>query len=147
MGYGIGKINNNNSYFDLSLQRQFLQPSVGITIFDNFQMALSMRTTRLEYNFKLIQPDYNQYDFDMAVKYFMIEDIIQDKNFLFIEPALNFGWTFEFFNVKYQCAFIKEIIGANNFYLSGSGSASISLNLNKLFFNPYDKTKKLKWKL
>lgn len=147
LGYGIGKLNNNNSYYDLSLQRQFIQPSVGITIFDNFQMALSMRATRLEYDISLLQPYSNQYDLDMAANYFMFEDIIHNKNFYFLEPALNFGWAFEFFSVKFQYTFLKEIMGTNHFYLSGSCSASIGLNLNKLFFNPYDKTKKLKWRL
>jgi len=138
---------NIQKYFDLMLQRQYLQPSLGITVFDNFQMALSMRATRLEYNFSLLQPINNQYDFEMATQYFMIEDINQNKNFFFLEPAFNFGWTYEFFSIKFQYTFLKEIMGANYFYLSGSCSASIGLNLNKLFINPYDKTKKLKWKL
>jgi len=145
LGYGIGKLNNNNPYYDLSLQRQFIQPSIGITVVENYQLIFSMRATRLDYDLR--QHYNNQYDNEMGIQYFMFDDFTRYKNFYFIEPALTLGVSFEFVNLKFQGSFLREIINSSYIYSFGTLSTSVSLNLNKLFFNPQDKTKKLKWKL
>jgi hypothetical protein len=98
----------------LSFTKLFIQPSVGLTL-NGFDCAFSTRFCRLSYN-KIdnqIQVLLNENEFEN------LNTIVQNKNFLFFEPALTVrgGWK----NVKVQL----------------QGATASYLNNNKWFFDEF----------
>ncbi|MDD3322784.1 MAG: hypothetical protein PHS59_15205 [Paludibacter sp.] len=146
-GVGFGEFNVNNPYFDLGYNRQFIQPSFGMKIFNRIEhvdLAISYRLTSLNYNALFFQ-NRTDYDINMAKTYFNLTDILNGKSFYFFEPALTLGFTYDFFKIRFQYARAFKFGEEMYFYQRESISSSLSLDINKLFFNRMNKTKKLHW--
>ncbi|MDO9153679.1 MAG: hypothetical protein Q7U47_08240 [Paludibacter sp.] len=145
-GAGFGELNVNNPYYYLTLNRQFIQPTIGKTILENFKIAFSLRFTQLDYKLTPTADLLSEYDMNIMQQYFRFGEIGKKKFYLY-EPAMTIGWNFEFFNLRIQLSGVKDFTESNFYYVPISMTTSLSLNLNKLFFNPTDKTKKLRWTL
>jgi hypothetical protein len=116
-GYGIGKQHHEyndywtGSYYgssDLSLNKFFLQPSLGLT-FNAFDAAFSSRLCRLSFNRIDYQTAKNSsYNSEDKIKEF---NDMSSKSHLFVEPALTLrgGWK----NVKVQYQLLWSIYSSN----------------------------------
>jgi hypothetical protein len=115
-GYGIGKQHHEYSYYsgsylgsaDLSLNKIFLQPSLGLT-FNAFDVAFSSRLCRLSFNRIDYQIAKNStHNNDWKIKEF---NDMSSKSHLFVEPALTLrgGWK----NVKVQYQLLWSIYSSN----------------------------------
>jgi hypothetical protein len=95
---GLGLSNQNHKYTneysgmdngtsDLSFTKIFLQPSYGIT-FNSFDIAFSTRICRLSFN------TVGNYIIGNTYEYDELNNIAQNKNYLFLEPAITVrgGW-------------------------------------------------------
>lgn len=145
-GVGIGKLNVGNPYYDLTLHRQFVQPTLGFIFMEIFEFGLSTRFTLLNYKLKSIIDNQTNYDQIMFNNYFDFGSLNKENHF-FIEPALTMGLNFEFINLKCQYTVSKEIGRDAYFYIPENLTTSISFNLGKIFFKQNDSNKKLRWTL
>ena len=146
-GVGIGQLNINNQYFNANFNRQFIQPSIGLRLFNRIEhvdLALSYRLSRLNYDVKFFN-NVSEYDVNMTKTYFELNEVTSGKDFYFFEPAITLGFTYDFFKLKFQYAHALKFGDIQHFYQRESLSTALSLNINKLFFNRMDKTKKLRW--
>jgi hypothetical protein len=88
---------NSAGTSELSFTRFFLQPSIGLT-FNAFDIAFSTRICRLSFNNINNQIDRisNEYEFNK------LNSIVQNKNFIFFEPALTIRGGWEYLKVQLQ---------------------------------------------
>jgi hypothetical protein len=88
---------NSAGTSELSFTRLFLQPSIGLT-FNAFDIAFSTRICRLSFNNINNQIDRisNEYEFNK------LNSIVQNKNFIFFEPALTIRGGWEYLKVQLQ---------------------------------------------
>ena len=100
-GVGFGEFDVNNPYYELKLNRQFVQPSIGVKFFDVIQTSLSTRFTRLDYGLKSYTVNETSYDNQMLREYFMFGSLDQ-HDIYFLEPAITFGFDFKKFKTQFQ---------------------------------------------
>lgn len=131
-GVGFGSINANNRFYKLDLNRQFLVPSIGYTIANMVDVAVSARFSRLAYyiNSK-INIDSN-YDYEMFKSYFELTNL--DKSFFCIEPALTAGLDLKYLQLKAQYTWIEKPHPNELYYKHDNLVTTISLNIDKIFF-------------
>lgn len=146
VGIGIGEIGMLHPYYDLKLNRQYIQPTFGLKVVDPFILAFSFRVSRVDYSLKSDFINYSEYDENLFRKYFFLGDVGK-SDFFFFEPAFTWGVDSEFMKYRFQLSLAKQLNKADINFRLGLISASAALNIDKLFFRPYDRTKKLRWKL
>lgn len=146
VGVGIGKIGMQHPYYDLKLTRQYIQPTFGIKILDPFILAISFRVSRVDFNLKSAYLSNSEYDEELFRRYFFLGDI-GTSDFYFFEPAFTWGFNSEFMKYRFQLSLATQLNKSDINYRVGLISASAALNIDKLIFHPYDRTKKLRWKL
>ena len=134
LGVGIGQLNQNNPYCILGMNRQFIQPSVGMFKFGFFEMALSMRLTHLSYNLKPLMSLESDYDRSMFNQYFDFQGLLK-SDYYFIEPALSMGFAYEFLKLQFQLVKAYSTKHVENFYVQENLITSLSINFSKLFYN------------
>lgn len=139
LGLGLGKFNVGNPYFNLYLYRQFLQPTLGITVFNHLQFGLSTRIVRLNFNATSATRGLSEYDQKMFDQYFNFKDITTN-DFLLIEPAFTMAFKIECFRLQFQYAGITNS-NYRSYFINENISTSLSINLNKLFLYKKSKTK------
>lgn len=142
-GLGLGKINSGNPYYDLGLSRQFIQPSLGLTI-SHFDFAFSTRITRLGYTLKSTMSNMTDYDNEMFQNYFDFKGIDKEYHY-FVEPAFTFGLNYEVFKLYFQYTKAFKSGKEADFYIPDNLTTTVSFNIEKIFFDRLNKTKKLKW--
>lgn len=135
-GAGFGEFDVNNPYYELKLNRQFVQPSIGITFFDVIQTSLSTRFTRLDYSLKSYTINETAYDDQMLREYFMFGDL--DKHDIyFLEPAITFGLDFGGVKTQFQYSRALNIGGGN--VRNWDQNLFLSINFNISAFLPRKK--------
>lgn len=129
VGAGFGAFDINNPYYELKLNRQFVQPSIGITVFDHFQAGFSSRFTRLNYGIKSFLSNQTAYDNQMFRDYFMFGNM-DERSICFMEPALTMGVNIGGFKTQMQYSGLVHLGGPRvqnwdqNFILSCSFNIS-----------------------
>lgn len=146
LGVGLGEIGMKHPYYDLKLYRQYIQPTFGIKIFDPFILAFSFRVSRVDFNLTSAYLSNSEYDEQLFRRYFFLGDIGK-SDFYFFEPAFTWGFDTEFMKYRFQLSLAKQLNKSDINYRVGLLSASAALNIDKLFFHPYDRTNKLRWRL
>lgn len=144
VGVGFGKLNQNNPYYKLDLTRQFIQPTLGVTMLEYVDLAFSMRVSHLNYSLKPLMKLDSDYDVTMFNQYFNLNDLAY-KNYFFIEPAITLGFNFKFCKLQFQYAGAIDTKREDFSYIQQNLITSLSFNINKLFFNKKSKTEKLRW--
>jgi hypothetical protein len=137
LGIGFGQLNQDNPYYNLGLNRQFIQPSVGISKFGFFEMAVSMRITHLSYSLKPLMSLESDYDKTMFNQYFNFQGLL-NSDYYFIEPALTMGFTYKYLKLRFQYVNAYKTKPEADFYIRDNLITSLSIDLTKLF----DKKKK-----
>jgi hypothetical protein len=132
VGVGLGQLNQDNHYYMLGLNRQFIQPSVGISKFGFFEMAFSLRFTHLSYTLKPQMTLESDYDRSMFNQYFNFQGLL-NSDYYFFEPALTMGFTFHFCKLQFQYVTAYKTKPEADFYLPNNLIASLSINLTKMF--------------
>jgi len=132
VGAGFGQLNQNNSYYTLGLNRQFIQPSLGISKFGFFEMAFSMRFTHLSYTLKPLMSLETDYDRSIFYQYFDFHGLVNSE-YYFVEPAITMGFSYKFCKLQLQYVGAFKTKHEENFYLRENLVASLSFKLNELF--------------
>jgi hypothetical protein len=145
-GVGTGELGINNPYYYLKLNRQFFQPSIGKNYLGIFTLAVSLRVSKADYYLDTKGLYASEYDMKQFKTYFYMGDV-GNSSFYFFEPAVTWGIKTDYMKFHFQLAGANQIIRKNINYRHASLSAYASLNLDKLIFRPYDRTKKLRWRL
>ena len=134
VGAGFGQLNQNNPYYNLGLNRQFIQPSVGISRFGFLELTFSMRFTHLDYSLKPLMSIESDYDRKMFYQYFNFQGLL-NSDYYFIEPAISMGFSYKFIKLQFQYVGAFKTKPEADFYLRRNLITSLSFNLNKLFSN------------
>jgi hypothetical protein len=134
VGVGLGQLNQDNVYYNLGLNRQFIQPSVGITRYGFFEMAFSLRFSHLSYSLTPLMNLESDYDRYMFNQYFTFNGLL-NSDYYFIEPALTMGFTYNFLKLQLQLVNTYKTNHEADFYIRNNLITSLSINLNKLLFN------------
>jgi hypothetical protein len=134
LGIGFGKLDQDNPYYTLGLNRQFIQPALGISKFGFFEVAFSMRFTHLTYTLKPYMSLESDYDKSMFNQYFSFQDLVNADHY-FIEPALTMGFRYKFCKLQFQYVGVVNTKPRENFYLKENLITALSINLNELFSN------------
>jgi len=132
VGAGLGQLNQDNAYYRLGLNRQFIQPSVGITKFGFCELIYSLRFTHLSYDLKPLMTLESDYDRSMFNNYFDFQGLLK-SDYYFFEPAINMGFTYEFCKLQFQFVGAYKTKPEADFYLPMNINTSLSINLTKLF--------------
>jgi hypothetical protein len=141
IGAGLGSLNTNSRYYSLDLNRQFAIPSIGYTLADIFEVAVSTRFTRLAYNVNSKKIDISsEYDREMFYNYFDLRNL--DKPFFCVEPAISFGLDFKYAKLKVQYTWIEKPKYRELNYINDNFTTTISLNIDKIFFENKKSPKK-----
>lgn len=133
VGVGFGQLNQDNPYYSLGLNRQFIQPSVGISKFGVIEMAISMRFTHIIYTLKPLTSLESDYDRSMFYQNFHFNGLL-NSDYYFIEPAISMGFTYEFLKLRFQLVKAYNTKRGEIFYVQENLITSLSINLNKLFY-------------
>jgi hypothetical protein len=145
LGYAHGGFNTGNPYYKLSMNRLSVQPGAGYFFSNTFYMAGSVRFSKLNYNLTVLQSNqYSDYDKQVFRALFNLNNI-DDNTFVFAEPAFTFGFRTSYFDLQLQ-----YVIAQNNTkkyipYRSQDLIVAWTWNLDRTFFHPASKTKKLRW--
>ena len=131
-GVGFGQLNQNNPNYQLGLNRQSLQPSIGVSEFGFFEMALSMRVSHLSYTLKPLMTLESEYDRSMFNQYFDFQGLL-NSDYLFFEPAITMGFAFHFCKLQLQYVTAYKTKPYADFYLHTNFITSFSINLSNLF--------------
>lgn len=124
VGYGFGEIDRNERHYKLNVNRQFIQPSIGIS--NNFyDFAISSRFSRVNYDLSKVQTFYENVD---------LQDVGK-KDFYFVEPAFTLGIGYKFIKFRYQGIFLSKISSGKIKYCESSRFLTLNMtfNINKLF--------------
>ena len=140
IGAGFGSLNANNRYYRLNLNRQFAIPSIGYTLANIFEVAVSTRFTRLAYNVNSKIDLSSDYDKEMFYSYFDLRNL--DKPFFCIEPAITFGLDFKYVKLKAQYTWIEKPQYNELNYIQDNLITTISFNIDKIFFEHKNSLKK-----
>jgi hypothetical protein len=145
-GVGIGGLNEGNPYYNLTLHRQFVQPSIGFNCMNVIEFCFSTRFSRLNYKLQSTIDNMTTYDQKMFDSYFDFGSLNKENHY-FIEPAFTMGLNFDFISLKCQYTISNELGTDSYSYIPENLSTSVSFNLDRIFFNKSNKTKKLRWTL
>jgi hypothetical protein len=146
LGAGIAGFNVGNPYYKLNLNRQYLQPSIGVTISDRFYWGFSSRFSLLNYKLKYKMNDWDDYDLMIAANYFILYGL-NNPTLFFWEPALT--WVVKFKYVKWN---IQYSLAVPNYttkiaHIPDNLTTSLVVDISKLFFNHQKSKSKLRWTL
>lgn len=131
-GVGFGEFDVNNPYYELKLNRQFVQPSIGVTLFDVIQTSLSTRFTRLDYGLKSYTINETPYDNQILREYFMFGDL--DKHDIyFLEPAITFGLDFKKVKTQFQYSGLLNIGSGTIRNWDQNLFLSVTFNISEFF--------------
>lgn len=134
VGVGFGQLNQNNPYYNLGLNRQFIQPSIGILKSSFFELTYSVRFTHLSYTIKPLMSLDTDYDRTMFYQYFNFHNLV-NSDYYFIEPAITLGFKYKFLKLQIQYAGALKSKSKDYLYIPGNLITAFSINLNELFFN------------
>lgn len=132
MGAGFGRLNANSRYYNLGLNRQFTIPSIGYTLADVFEVAVSTRFTRLAYDVNSKIDISSDYDREMFYNYFDVKNL--DKPFFCIEPAITLGCDLKYVKLKFQYTRIEKPRYSELKCIKDNLTTTISFNIDKIFF-------------
>ncbi len=132
VGAGFGQLNQNNSYYILGLNRQFIQPSLGMSKLGFFEMAFSVRFTHLNYTLKPEMSLESEYDRLIFYHYFDFNGLV-NSDYYFVEPAISLGFRYKFCKLQFQYLGAFKTKHEENFYIRENLVTSFSVNLNELF--------------
>lgn len=132
VGVGVGQLNQDNVYYNLGLNRQFIQPSVGYSGYPFFEIAFSLRFSHLNYSLKPLMNLESDYDRNMFNQYFNFNGLLS-SDYYFIEPALTMGVTYKFLKLQFQYVNAYKTNHEADFYIRKNFITSLSINLSKCF--------------
>ena len=132
LGVGFGQLNQDNVYYNLGLNRQFIQPSIGIKRYGFFELAFSMRLSHLSYSLKPLMSLESDYDRTMFNQYFNFQGLL-NSDYYFIEPALTMGFTYKFLKLQFQYINAYKTNQEADFYIRKNLITSLKINLNEFF--------------
>ena len=134
-GIGFGEFDVNNAYYKLRLNRQFIQPSIGLTVFDHFQTSFSSRITRLDYDINSYIAHESAYDNQMLRDYFMFGNM-DERPVYFAEPAITMGVNLGNFKTQIQYSGLVDLGGPQVRNWNQNFILSFSFNISSLISAP-----------
>lgn len=122
LGYAFaGGLSLNKDLFTLNFNRLALQPAISYST-DHFEVALSARFSKLDYNLAWKQTSPTTDDYDLRD--------IGKQPYQFFEPAITIGGGYEFLKLRLQCLVAKKQNDASLRYLSQSLYVSVTITFN-----------------
>lgn len=141
LGYGLGRAETGTPWYNEDIHREFIQPSLGWSFENMFQLAISSRITQFNRQINSSIDVSSAYDRMMFTNYFGVEPNSISVRY-YIEPAVTAIYNLDYMKFKFQYSFTGEnypnVVPVNM-------TTSIELNLNKLIFNKSYKNRKLRW--
>ena len=131
-GGGLGKIDfsndNSRKYYDVNATKFFIQPALGY-VGKYFDLGFTPRFSAVKYN-DLNTSGYTQSELDTE---FLNKSAVEDKTWMFIEPAITARFGYKFIKLQAQLGFASKLTDGDLKYESKFSSLGISVNLAKWY--------------
>lgn len=131
-GYGFGEIDRNSDILRASIQRQFIQPSIGYS-WKYFEIAISTRISRVNHfiNYRDIsQHNYIYYSNHNNAPW---ENLGKEIEY-FLEPSFTIGLGYKNTKLRFQYASAKPITNVDYSYIDNSITIYLNIILNRYRF-------------
>jgi len=134
VGGGLGKIDfsndNTQKYYDVDATKFFVQPAIGY-VSKIIDVAFTPRFSAVKYN-SLNARGYTQAELDEE---YLNKGDVEDKTWMFIEPAITARVGFKYVKLQAQIGFASKLTSGDLKYESKFSSLGVSVNIAKWYNN------------